>query len=242
MRHSHPRSFRRAGDPPAAAVPPGRRPAVHRRPHRRRPRGRAGRRRRVAGPDLLPARHPVGVPRPGAQPRPLLPGRRRPPDRPPGGPRAAAVLGPDRGLLPGPPAAARGVLLRRGVLGRPRPGRQGRPGVAVEGAAGVPVRRDHGHHARHPGEPGRLPAGVQPGAGPRVPDRPPRGGDLAGVRGGREPRVLPVRRQGAGRGQPAPPAVGRARPRRRPAGRPADRQLGEHRTCSRSGASNWSAG
>ena len=78
------------------------------------------------------------------------------------------------------------------------PGRPGRAAVAVEGAAGVPVRRHDGHHAGHPGEPGGLPAGVQPEAGPRVPDRPPRGGHLAGVRGGREPRVLPVRRQGTG--------------------------------------------
>ena len=83
-------------------------------------------------------------------------------------------------------------------------------------------------HAGHPGEPGRLPAGTQPEAGPRIPDRPGRGGHLAGVRGGREPRVLPVRRQGPGGGQPAPPAVGRPRPRGCPPGRQPDRQLGDH--------------
>src|SRR4051794_38708241 len=92
-----PRIVPPAGGPPPAPVPPGRRAAVHRRPHRRRPRGRAGHRRALAGPGVLPARDPLGVPRPGAQPRPLLPGGRRPPDRPPPGAGAAAVLGPDRG-------------------------------------------------------------------------------------------------------------------------------------------------
>jgi hypothetical protein len=43
------------GERPAAAVPPGRRPAVHERPHRRGPHPRLGRRRRVAGPGVLPA-------------------------------------------------------------------------------------------------------------------------------------------------------------------------------------------
>ena len=52
--------------------------------------------------------------------RPLLPRRRRPPDRPPPGAGAAAVLRPDRRLLPGPPAPARVVLRRRGLLRRPR--------------------------------------------------------------------------------------------------------------------------
>src|SRR4051812_41095240 len=80
------------GDPPAAPVPPGRRAAVHRRPHRRGHLGRVGYRRTLAGPDLLPAGHPLGVPRPGPEPRPLVPGRRRPPGRPPRRPRAAAVL------------------------------------------------------------------------------------------------------------------------------------------------------
>src|SRR5918997_796865 len=46
---------------------------------------------------------------------------------------------------------------------RPGPGRQGQVVLAVEGAAGVPVRRDDGHDAGHPGEPGGVPPGVQPG-------------------------------------------------------------------------------
>src|SRR5262245_3320913 len=109
----------RPGRLPAPPVPAGRRPAVHRRPHRRRHRGRAGRRRRLAGPDLLPAGHPVGLPRAGPQRRPPRPRRRRPPERPPRRPGARAVLGPDRRVRPGPPAAPRGVLRR----GRPRAGR-----------------------------------------------------------------------------------------------------------------------
>ena len=115
----------------------------------------------------------------------------------------------------------------------PRSQAQGRAGLAVEGAAGLPVRRYDGHDAGHPGEPSRLPAGLQPEAGPRLPDRAHRGGDLAGVRGGREPRVLPVRRQGTRRGQLAPPAVGRAPPRGRPPGGPLARQLGDHRVPRR---------
>src|SRR6266540_6852745 len=86
---------------PPPPVPPGRRPAVHRRPVRRPgcP-GLGGGRGRLVRPHLLPARHPVGVPRPGPQSPPLLPGGRRPAERPPARAGATGVLGPDRGLLP----------------------------------------------------------------------------------------------------------------------------------------------
>src|SRR5262245_24146575 len=96
---------------PAAAVPPGRRPAVHRHPHRRRHHPRADHRHRLVGPDLLPTGHPLGVPRSGAQRRPLLPRRRRPADRSSGGSGTEAVLRTDRCLLRGSQAVARRVLL-----------------------------------------------------------------------------------------------------------------------------------
>src|SRR5262249_61268802 len=86
-------------------------------------------------PHLLAAGDTVGLPQPGAQRRPLLPRRRRPPDRPPRVPGAEALLRQDRRLLPGPRAPAREVLLRGGLLGRPRPGQQGPSRLAVEGPA-----------------------------------------------------------------------------------------------------------
>ena len=46
-------------------------------------------------------------------------------------------------------APARGVLRRRGLFGRTRPGRPRRARLVVEGAAGVPVRRHDGHDAGH---------------------------------------------------------------------------------------------
>ena len=55
----------------------------------------------LEGPDLHPAGDPLGLPRPGAQRRPVLPRRRRPPDRPPRRAGAAAVQLRDGGLLPG---------------------------------------------------------------------------------------------------------------------------------------------
>ena len=185
MRPFPPPIVPRAGDLPAAAVPPGRRPAVHRRPHRGASSPQAlaavgGWLDRIFSP-LVTLWVFLG---PGPQRRPLLPRRRRPPDRPPRRAGAEAVLRPDRGLLPGPQAPARGVLLRRGLLRRPGPGRPGRPAVAVEGAAGLPVRRHDGHHAGHPGEPGGLPAGLQPGAGPRA-SRSPGSGRSSRWRAGR---------------------------------------------------------
>src|SRR5262249_19345437 len=84
-----------------------------RRPVRRpRRRGPDGDRRCLVRAGLHPAGGAVGVSRPGAPPRPVVPGRRRPAERPPGRPRAAAVLGPDRRVLPGPPAAARAARRR----------------------------------------------------------------------------------------------------------------------------------
>lgn len=55
-----------------------------------------------------------------------------------------------------------------------------------------------------------------------------RGGHRAVVRGDPRPGHLPVRRQGPGGGQPAPPAVGRAPARRRDAGGPPDVGVGRH--------------
>ena len=56
--------------------------------------------------------------------------------------------------------------------GRARVGRRVGPEVAVEGPAGVRVRRVARLHARHPGQPGRVPAAGHPEAGPRVPAGP----------------------------------------------------------------------
>src|SRR5262245_60940110 len=121
----------RTTEHPATAVPSGRRPAVHRRPHRGGHRTSARRRHRLAGPYLLSAGHAVGLPGAGLECGPLLPRRRRPADRPPPGAGAGPVLRTDRRLLPGPPAPARVVLRRRGLLRRPRPGRAGPAPLAV---------------------------------------------------------------------------------------------------------------
>ena len=77
---------------------------------------------------------------------------------------------------------------------------------------------------------GGLSAGLQPGARPWFSDRPHRCCDLAGVRRCREPRVLPIRRQGTGRSQfAAELVVGRARLWRRRSWRTVDiGQLDDH--------------
>ena len=219
-----------SGRCPPPPVPPGRRPAVHRRPHRRRPprgprRGQAAWNDRIFSPlvtlwvflgQVLNADHSCRA----AVARLIA-------HRAVAG--AAAVLLRDRGLLPGPEdACPRGSSPPWPASSGAEPGRPGRPAVAVEGPPRLPVRRLDGLHARHAGEPARVPAGLQPGPRDELRPGPHRGDHLAGVRGGRRPGRLPLRRQGAGRGQPAPPAVGRAPPRRRPAGRPPDVGLGRH--------------
>ena len=91
-----------SGRHPPPPVPPGGRPPLRRRPLRRRPRG--GPPRDQGGlerPDLHPAGDPLGLPRPGAQRRPVLPRRGGPPDRPPRRAGARAVQLRDGGLLPG---------------------------------------------------------------------------------------------------------------------------------------------
>src|SRR4051794_24075140 len=52
---------------------------------------------------------------------------------------------------------ARAVLLRRGPPRRAEPGRAGRPAAALEGPPRAPLRRLDGLHARHAGEPRRVP-------------------------------------------------------------------------------------
>src|SRR6266550_4402362 len=100
---------------PPPGVPPGGRTPLRRRPLVGVPRrGSGGNPAPLEGPHLLTAGDPLGLPRPGAQRRPVLPGRRRPPDRASRRRGAAAVqLGHGR-LLPGAGATARAVRRRRG--------------------------------------------------------------------------------------------------------------------------------
>ena len=206
----------RAGQPPAAAVPPRRWPVVRRRPHRRHHRGSVGRGRRVAGPHLLPTGHPLGLPRAGAQRGPLVPRRRRPPDRPPSRPRAEAVLLPDRGVLPGPQASARGVLLRRGLLRRACPGRPVRSaaGCGRDGGCTSSTARRSRCRTR-PRTRRAYPQVYNQGPGLGFPIARIGCSYLTGVRCGREPRVsadTPARDKAksvcsAGCGTCSPPAT-----------------------------------
>ena len=91
-----------------------------------------------------------------------------------------------------------------------RPGSRRGPAVAVEGRHVYLFDGTTVTMPDTPREPRSLSASLQPEAGPRLPDRAARGPDLLGLWGRREPRVLPVRRQGARRGQLAPPVVGHA--------------------------------
>src|SRR4051795_5066292 len=113
-----------SGRYPPPPVPPGGRPPLRRRPVRRRPRG--GPPRGQGGlerPDLHPAGDPLGLPRPGAQRRPVLPRRGRPADRPPRLTGARTLQPRDGGVLPGAEAPARAVLRRRGPPRGAEPGR-----------------------------------------------------------------------------------------------------------------------
>src|SRR4051812_7105122 len=73
-----------SGRDPPPSVPPGGRPPVRRRPHRRLPpRGPPRDQGVVERTDLHPAGDPPGLPRPGAQRRPVVPRRGGPADRRP---------------------------------------------------------------------------------------------------------------------------------------------------------------
>ena len=218
-----------SGRYPPPPVPAGGRTPLRRRPVRRRPRG--GPPRGQGGlerPDLHPTGHPLGLPRPGAQRRPVLPRRGRAADRPPRLAGAGAVQLRDGGLLPGAEAPARAILRRRGPPRGAEPRCASGFAVALEGPPRLPVRRVDGLHARHPGEPARVPSDLQPGSRDVLRSRSDRGHHLAFVWCDPQPGHLPLRRQGSGGGQPAAPVVGRAPPRRRAAGRPPDVGLGRH--------------
>jgi hypothetical protein len=218
--------------PPASRHPPPGVPPGGRTPLRRRPlvgvprRGSDGNPAPLEGPDLQPADDPLGLPRPSAQRRPVLPRRRRPPDRASRRRGTAAVqLGHGR-LLSGAGATARAVLRRRGPPRRAEPRRAGRPALALEGPPRLPLRPLDGLHARHAGEPTRVSPDLQPDARDELRPGADRGDHLAVVRGDPRPGHLSLRRQGPGGGQPAPADVGRAAPRRRAAGGPPDVGLG----------------
>src|SRR5215207_966016 len=100
--------------------------------------------------------------------------------------------------------------------------------MALEGPPRLPLRRLDGLHARHAGEPRGVPPGLQPDGRDQLRHRPDRGRHLAVVRRDPRPGRLPLRGQGARRGQPATAALGRAVPRRRAAGGPPDVGLGRH--------------
>ena len=166
MRNHSARTSSPAGRLPPAAVPPGRRPPLHRRPHRRRPRARPSSEIKAAWKDriftplvtlwvflgqVLNADQSCRA----AVARLIA-------HRVAQGLRAVQLR--DGGVLPGAEAPARAVLRRRGPPRGAEPGRAGRPAVAVEGPPRLPVRRLDGLHARHAGEPARVPAGLQPGA------------------------------------------------------------------------------
>jgi hypothetical protein len=219
MRPIHPRSL------PAPAAFLRRRLAVHRRADGRHPGGRAGHRRRVAGPGLLPASHPVGVPRAGPQRRPLLSGGRRPPHRPPPGPGAGAVLGPDRGVLPGPKRLPEAFFSATAL----RAGRALDAGVNEEWL--WKRRRAYAYDGSSvtmpdtPANPAAYPQPVAQKPRPRVPPGPYRGRVLARLQGGRRAGHLSVCRPGAERPGAAPQAVGPVPRRGRHAGRPAHVRL-----------------
>ena len=93
-------------------------------------------------------------------------------------PRAARLLARHRRLLQGPPAAPRGAPAPAGPRHR-RPARGARPRrLALPRPPRRPRRRLDGQHARHPGEPGRVPPARPPEARLRLPDRPDRRPDL----------------------------------------------------------------
>ena len=159
-----------AGRLPPAAVPPGRRPAVHRRPHRGGPRARPSGEIKATWLDrifsplvtlwvflgqVLSADHSCRAAVARLIAHRVAQGQR-------------AVQLRDGGVLPGAEAPARAVLLRRGPPRGAEPGRAGRPAVAVEGPPRLPVRRLDGLHARHAGEPARVPPGLQPDARDRA--------------------------------------------------------------------------
>src|SRR6516165_2862809 len=133
---------------PAPALPARRRPALQRRPPRptrpRRPRGRG---RHLPRPRLHPGGDAVGLPLPGRQQGPLLPHRRRPPQRLPRRPPPAALLGPHRQLLQGPAAPTRGRPGPAGPRHRPRPAAAVPGRLAVARPAGEDRRRLVGVHA-----------------------------------------------------------------------------------------------
>ena len=163
-----------------------------------------GGRRILEGPNLFAAGHAVGLSEPGAERGPFLPRRRRSLDRPPDFAGRKPMLRTNGRLLPGAQTTAREVLLRRGLFGRSRVGRQGRSTVAVERSTRLHVRWHDGHDARHAGKPRSLSASLQSEAGPGFPDRAHRSHHLLVLRGHLESRDLPVRRQGTRRGQLAP--------------------------------------
>src|SRR5690242_20003941 len=67
-----------------------------------------------------------------------------------------------------------------------------RPAVALEGPPRLPVRRLDGLHARHPGEPARVPPDLQPGARDVLRSRSDRGDHLALVWCDSQPGRLPL--------------------------------------------------
>ena len=134
----------------------------------------------------------------------------------------------DGRLLPSQKTTAGKVLLGRDMPGGTRVGCQGRTSLAVEGSAGLHVRRHDGHHARYPREPTSLSAGLQSEAGHGLSDRASRGHHFFVLWSDLESRRLPICGQRARRSQLTPPIVGRASSRRCSADRSIDGQLDEH--------------
>jgi hypothetical protein len=146
--------------------------------------------------------------------------------------RRAATGRRPRSARTGPTAGAAG--------GRPRPSSPPPPVPSGGGWGPGPSRAGCGRGgeftcATGPRSGCRTPRPTRPPT-PRRPARsrargspsPARGADLPGRRGGRQPRLRRVRRQGTRRGRPAPADVGRADGRGRPPGRPADGRPGRH--------------
>src|SRR5262249_54011439 len=92
---------------------------------------------------------------------PLLPRRRRPPDRPSRGTGPESLLGRNRRLLPGPKASARNVLRGGCSPDGTGAGSLGGPPMVLEAPPRLHLRRLLGVDARYAGEPARLPRIIQ---------------------------------------------------------------------------------
>src|SRR5262249_48610845 len=135
----HGSCYPHAPQPPSPPPPPATRPspgAALRRPPRRRPSraGPAGGAGHLPRPPVLAAGHALGLPLPGARPRPLLPRRRRPLPRLARRPRAGPLLGRPRRLLQSPRPPARGHPGPAHPRHRPAPPGAGPGRVALGGA------------------------------------------------------------------------------------------------------------